>query len=180
MKQSTDNGVDFEMDQITTKKQSLYNIILDYDELMFDIEEQEGVLTEEQETALMINEKEVQTKTIAYLQVIKSKDAMNSQIDEEVKRLQAMKKRNNSLVSRLKENLLNAVKTFGDIEVGLNKFSTRKSQSITVEDVNTLPKEYKVIKVTESADKKALKEAIKAGEKIDGVELLDNLNLKIN
>jgi len=180
MKNTTDNGVDFEMEQITPKKQSLYNILVDYDELMFEIEANEGVLTDEQNTALVITEKELQSKSIAYLQVIKSKEAINSQIDDEVKRLQDMKKANNNITSRLKYNLLNAVKTFGDIEVGLNKFSTRKSSSIQVEDINTLPKEYKVVKVVESADKKLLKESIKSGKKIDGVELVYNLNLKIN
>ena len=181
MKESTDNGVDFEMEQLQQKKkQSLYNIVVDYDKLMDDIEEAEGVLTDEQIHHLEITEKQLQSKSIAYLSVIKSKEAINTQIDDEIKRLQAMKKRNNSLTSRLKDNLLSAVKIFGEFEVGLNKFGTRKSQSINVEDVNTLPKEFKVIKVTESADKKALKEAIKEGKEIEGVELVDNLNLKIN
>jgi hypothetical protein len=49
-----------------------------------------------------------------------------------------------------------------------------------VEDVNALPKEYKVIKVTEAADKIALKKAIQSGKEIDGVSLINNYNLKIN
>jgi hypothetical protein len=69
---------------------------------------------------------------------------------------------------------------FGDFESGLTKFGTRKSSTVEVENVNALPKEYKVIKVTEQADKAELKRAIKSGEVIPGVEIVEKLNLKIN
>ena len=161
-------------------KQSLFNITINYNELMHEIEANEGILTEEQITALEITENQLQSKSIAYLEVIKGKEAITMQIDEEIKRLTAMKKTNNNITARLKDNLLNAVKMFGDFEVGLTKFGTRKSQSISVDDINTLPNEFKTIKVTESADKKALKEAIKSGDEVPGVQLLDNVNLKIN
>ena len=181
MKKEPTTGMEFEREEIQPKKkQSLYNITVNYNELMNEIEENDGVLTEDQITALEITEKELQSKSIAYLSVIKGKDAINNQIDEEIKRLTAMKKTNNNITARLKDNLLNAVKMFGDFEVGLNKFSTRKSQSIVVEDVNSLPSLYKTIKVVETADKKACKDYIKAGGTIKGVELVDNLNLKIN
>jgi hypothetical protein len=147
---------------------------------MHEIEANEGILTDEQIVALEITEKDLQSKSIAYLEVIKGKEAFVMQIDEEIKRLTALKKVNNNITTRLKDNLLTAVKMFGDFEVGLTKFGTRKSQSITVEDINSLPQQYKNVKVTESADKKLLKEAIKSGEVIAGVELLNNLSLKIN
>tara|TARA_R110000782_G_scaffold128951_4_gene220500 strand:+ start:27 stop:515 length:489 start_codon:yes stop_codon:yes gene_type:complete len=161
-------------------KQSLFNISVNYNELINEIEANEGILTDEQSAELEITELQLQSKSIAYLEVIKGKESINTQIDEEIKRLQAMKKVNTNITSRLKENLLNAVIMFGGFEVGLTKFGTRKSQSISVDDINGLPSEFKTIKVTESADKKALKEAIKSGEVISGVELVDNLNLKIN
>ena len=161
-------------------KNSLYNITTNYNDLMTEIEAAEGVLTDEQITALEITEKELQSKSIAYLEVIKGKEAFNSQIDEEIKRLTAMKKTNNNIAARLKENLLNAVKMFGGFEAGLNKFGTRKSQSIIVDEINSLPQEFKTIKITETANKTELKAAIKRGETIKGVQLVDNLNLKIN
>ena len=175
-----ETGMDFERSEQEPKNQSLYNITVNYSELLNSIEENEGVLTDEQITDLEITEKQLQSKSIAYLEVIKGKEAINSQIDEEVKRLTAMKKVNINLVSRLKENLLMAVKTFGNFEVGFTKFSTRKSESIEVLDVNDLPKEFKVVKVTEQADKKLIKEAIKEGKQIKGCSISTNLNLKIN
>jgi hypothetical protein len=102
------------------------------------------------------------------------------QIDEEIKRLQALKKHHNNITKNLKDRLLNAVNLFGPFEVGFTKFSTRKSESVIVEDVNSLPKDFKVIKVTEQADKKAIKESLKAGNKIEGCSIQENKNLKIN
>ena len=161
---------------------SLYDITIDQKILINEIEKMEGELTPEMEARLVITKSEIQQKTIAYLEVIQSKESFNLLIDNEVKRLNQMKKTNNNVITRLKDNLLIAVKTFGNFSVGTQKFGTIKSSSIQVDPdkVNALPKEYKTIKVTEAPDKKALKDALKRGEEIDGVSLLESLNLKIN
>ena len=160
-------------------KTTLYNIENDYLTLISQIEEAEGVLTPELEEALTINETQLQGKSTAYLQVITTKEGINDAIDIEIKRLQAIKKRNGNLVTKLRSRLLEAVKLFGDIEVGFNKFTTRKSSSVQVDDINSLPSRFKTIKITETADKKAIKDAIKAGKEIEGCSIVENLNLKI-
>jgi hypothetical protein len=104
---------------------SLYAINEQQMELMSAIELMDGELTPEMESQLEITKSELNHKSIAYLEVIKGKDGINAVIDIEIKRLQALKKRNNNIVGRLKDNLLNAVKTFGTYEVGLQKFTTR-------------------------------------------------------
>jgi len=161
-------------------KQNLFNIGSDYLKLMDQIQEADGEITEELAEQLKINEAQLQGKSIAYLSVIKSVEAFNMQIDDEIKRLQQMKKTRTNLIGRLKDRLLEAVNLFGEFTSGTHTFGTRKSSSIEVEDVNGLPKEFKVVKVTEQADKTALKEAIKRGEVIEGVELVEKLNLKIS
>ena len=66
------------------------------------------------------------------------------------------------------------------IETSIGKLSVRTSKTVEVSaDVNTLPEQYKRVKTTVEADKKALKDAIKAGEHIDGVELIENYSLGI-
>lgn len=162
------------------KEQSLFDITLEQKSLINRIEEMEGEITPEIEEQLKITEGQLQHKTIAYLEVIKKKEAFNDLIDNEIKRLQGMKKVNNNLVDRLKDNLLMAVKAFGTFTVGTQKFGTRKSSQVVVEDVNSLPKEYKTIKVTEAADKMAIKKALQAGEEIEGCFIQENENLKIN
>lgn len=159
---------------------SLFDITLEQRSLINEIESMEGEITPEMEAQLEITHDQLERKSIAYLEVIRKKESFNSLIDNEVKRLQAMKKRNNNVVDRLNSNLLMAVKAFGDYVVGTQKFGTRKSSRVIVEDVNSLPKKYKTIKVTEAADKASIGEALKAGKKIKGCHIQDNLNLKIN
>lgn len=49
--------------------------------------------------------------------------------------------------------------------------SWRKSESVIVSDAAFLPEKFQRVKTTIEADKKALKEALTAGEKIEGVSL---------
>lgn len=158
---------------------TLYDITTEQRLLISEVEMMEGELTPEMEQALEINKSELQQKSIAYLEVISNKESFNTLIDGEIKRLQQLKRVNGNVITRLKDTLLHAVKTFGDFQIGTHKFGTRKSSRIEVEDVNRLPKEYKVIKVTESADKTALKKAIQSGETIEGVCVVEIQNLKI-
>ena len=158
---------------------SLYQINQDLLEIFQQVDEQEGELTPEQETALEIKEGELQQKAVAYREVIGNNEQFIQRIDDEIKRLQALKKQKQGLVQRLKDNLLNAVNLFGEFTVGTVTFGTRKSSSVIVEDVNALPGEYKKVKVTETADKTAIKKALKAGEQIEGCSIQESINLKI-
>ena len=160
-------------------KTTLYQIENDYQSLMNEIEEADGVLTDEQNEALVINENQLKQKNISYLEVIKGKEAFNLNIDNEIKRLQAIKKRNNTLIDRLNNSLLDAVKLFGEFTVGTLTFTTRKSESITIEDEELIDKKYKTVKVTTSISKADIKKAIKNGDNVLGASLSENLNLKI-
>ena len=163
-----------------TTKKSLYNITIDQQILMHEVELMDGELTPEAEEQLIINKSELEHKSIAYLAVIREKEASNTLIDNEIKRLQALKKRNTNILTRLEYNLLNAVKSFGTFEVGFNKFGTRKSSTLEITDLALIDEDYVNTKVTFAADKKAIKEAIKNGEVIEGAYIKENLNLKIN
>jgi len=160
-------------------KTTLYEIKNEYLELINQVEELEGEITPEIEQQLTINQNELQNKAIAYHSVILSKDSFNMQIDNEIKRLQALKKRNNSLIDNLKSRLISAIETFGEFTVGTNTFGLRKSERVEVEDVNHLPKEYKTIKVTEQANKVEIKKALKLGEEIKNAYIVEQYNLKI-
>lgn len=158
---------------------SLYQINQDLLNLFQQVDDQDGELTPEQEELLIIKEGELQQKAVAYREVIGSNESFISRIDDEIKRLQALKKQKQGLISRLKDNLLNAVKVFGEFEVGTVTFGTRKSSSVEVEDVNALPNELKKTKVTESADKAAIKKLLKEGVVVPGCQIIESVNLKI-
>lgn len=180
MGSSKDLAMRMNIENEVVKKKSLYNITLEQQILMHEIELMDGELTPELENKLSINKTDLEYKSIAYLAVIREKEASNLQIDNEIKRLQALKKRNSNILDNLKYNLLNYVKRNGSFEVGFNKFGTRKSTTVEITDINNLSNEYKTIKTVESADKKAIKEAIKNGIKVNGASISENLNLKIN
>ena len=57
--------------------------------------------------------------------------------------------------------------------------SWRRSESVICGDAAFLPAKFQRVKTTIEADKKALKEALTAGEKIDGVTIEVKQNLVI-
>lgn len=57
--------------------------------------------------------------------------------------------------------------------------SFRRSEQVVVEDVDSLPEQYRREKVTYEADKTAIKEAIKAGAEVIGCQLVSNLNAQV-
>tara|TARA_R110000751_G_scaffold206469_2_gene310496 strand:- start:1205 stop:1693 length:489 start_codon:yes stop_codon:yes gene_type:complete len=160
-------------------KNTLYEISNDYLQLVNQLEELEGELTPEIEKALEINESNLKVKGKGYVEIIKTKDVVNMAIDIEIKRLQALKKQNNTSISFLKDRLLGAVELFGDIETGLVKIGKRKSESLLIIDAALIPTKYKVQVITEKVEKMEIKKAIKNGKEIEGVELVINQNLTI-
>lgn len=180
MKTEPQTGMDFERSELepVKNKKSLYNIMDDYSVLMNSLEESEGLLTEEMESELAINEKELQKKSIGYLEVIKTKEAFNLLIDNEIKRLQGLKKTNNNVIDRLKGSLLNAVNFFGEFKVGTLTFGVRKSSSLIIENEDLIPNKYKTKTVTIKIDKNQIKKDLKNGT-VDSAYIHENLNLSI-
>lgn len=118
--------------------------------------------------------------------------------------VEAMKKEEDRLKNRrkVKENLIKRLQKYlnGYIEniyrdedgninfTKLNKFkletpkaviSYRKSESVNVTDVKSLPNAYLKTKTTTEADITEIKKAIKNGVKINGAELVINYNMQI-
>lgn len=159
---------------------SLFEITNDYQRVVEAIEENGGALTPEQETFLTINREELETKAVAYTQVIKNREAIRDAVDEEIKRLTAIKKGIDNATERLRENIKLAMQTFeiDEIKTPLIKINFRKSESVIITDVEKLPADCVII--TKSAiGKTELKARIKQGEEIPGCHLVENLNLQI-
>lgn len=160
-------------------KQNLFNITAEHVELMNEIMAVEGVLTPELEERLIINEQNRDVKCVAYLEIIKKNEAFNMAVDEEIKRLQATKKRTDTLVKSLKERLVGAVNLFGDFTIGTVEFGTRKSTACVIQDAAKIPLEYQTKKVTTTPDKKMIKEVLTDGGEIPGATLETRRTLKI-
>jgi hypothetical protein len=160
-------------------KKSLYNISQEYMELADQLTD--GEATPELETALAINETELQTKGACYGMIVKEMEADCEIIDMEIKRLTALKKSRENAIDRLKANLSGAMQLYGllEIKTPIMKINFRKSESVEVTDMEVLPEDYKTTKLVEQADKVKLKADIKAGFEIPGAQLVTKENLQI-
>jgi hypothetical protein len=158
---------------------NLYQITQEAQYLAALLETEE--LTPELEAELLINQEQLQTKGINYAKVIANYQSEADQIDAEIKRLKAMKESRDKKVTWLTESLKKAMLVSGieKIESPLFKISLRRSEAVEVEIPEALPIDWQVKKVTITADKVAIKKAIKEGYSITGARLVENFNLQI-
>jgi hypothetical protein len=138
-------------------------------------------LTPELEAELHINQFQLQEKASNYAKVIANYQSEADQIDAEIKRLKAMKESRDKKVTWLTESLKKAMLVSGieKIESPLFKISLRRSEAVEVEIPEALPVDWQIKKVTITADKLAIKKAIKEGYSITGARLVENFNLSI-
>jgi hypothetical protein len=158
---------------------NLYEITREALELASLLETEE--LTPELEEMLVINQEQLQAKAGNYAKVIANIQGDSDAIDAEIKRLKAMKESKDRAVTRLKDAVKNAMLVSGidKIESPLFKLSLRRSEAVEVEVPEALPIDWQVKKVTITADKVAIKKAIKEGYAITGARLVENFNLQI-
>lgn len=121
---------------------NIWQIQQDLLSIFDELEENDGELTEELEQKLAISQEDFRSKVENYTNVIKSVKADIAAIDEETKRLAALKKSKNSLVDRLSKVIINAVEMFGEttknggkfFDYGTGKVSVRNSQKVILDD----------------------------------------------
>ena len=158
---------------------NLYEITRDALELASLLETEE--LTPELETALVINQEQLQAKAGNYAKVIANIQSDADAIETEIKRLKAMKESKERAITRLKDAVRDAmiVSAIDKIESPLFKLALRRSEAVEVDMVEALPNAYQNVKNVVTADKVAIKEAIKRGENVIGARIIENFNLQI-
>lgn len=117
-----------------------------------------------------------------------------SAFKEEEKKLSQRRKVKENLAERLKNRIDKYIEQQytdeeGNLDKdGLNKFkfetpkvkiSYRKSETVEVEDIDSLPKEFVKEKIEKSADKMALKQYLKVGKNVKGAKLITNINMQV-
>lgn len=160
---------------------SLYNIREEHLQLISLIEENEGELTPELETALALTEMEFQQKAISYGYVIKKFDDNLSAIDAEIDRLSRLRDAASKKKELFRQRLSEAMQQFGyeKIETPLLKLSFRKSESVNIYNENDLPEQFIQRTILVTYPKTPIKEAIKAGADVPGAEIITKKNLQI-
>jgi hypothetical protein len=162
-------------------KLSLYNIQTEYLQLAEELIENGGELTPELTEALAINQANLETKSTNYGLVIKQWNAEADIIDAEIDRLTTLKKQRLKAVERLENNISQAMQLYNvdKIETPILKISFRKSESVEINNMAQIDAKFLNEKVTVTPDKKAIKDAIKAGETVEGATLVINQNIQI-
>lgn len=150
----------------------LYEVVDDYLEIL-SLEEDE-VTQEQLEVLKVAIEEEIKSKSGNIIKVVKNIESEINTIEEEVKRLNELKKSKVKTLDNLKEytkyNLLRLgtskiTTPFGNISVGNNP------PSVNVLDENAIPEKFIKEKVVKTLDKKYIKEELKNGIEIPGCEL---------
>ena len=158
---------------------SIYQLTTEALEIASLLEENE--LTPEIEQALVINQDELKEKALKYAYIIRSFEDEITAIDNEIKRLRALKEAKTNSIERLKHSISTAMNIYGieKVESPLLKLSFRKSEAVEITNEEVLPMSFKTEKVTYTPNKVKIKEAIKNGETVFGAILQINSNLQI-
>lgn len=158
---------------------SLYQIRQDHLSLLAAIEDEEGILTEDQSKLLTLNGEDFDNKAISYAYVIKKSLDEAATIKNEIERLSKLKKSAENKAERFKAALDESMIQFGKTEVKteLIKISYRPSKALeVVEGFEDNVLKFINIKMEISKDK--VKEAKDNKEEIpDLVTIIDYLKL---
>ena len=124
---------------------------------------------------------ELEKKSNNIIYAIKNLESNNVAIDAEIERLKAIKERNVKNVDSIKNHILNFMKTnsIDKIQTELATFSTRKSKSTQIDNIEIIPGEFITVKQTFQPDKTAIKKAIEAGKEVTGATVIENVSLQI-
>ena len=165
---------------------NIYNLTNEYNDLylrLFEsVNEETGEFDEELINALTIKKEELNHKTESLACIVKETETREDQIDKEIKRLQALKKRYGLVRKRIEDSILTSLISLGENKVeGLKAtISFRKSCQTIIEDEELLPDEYKKVKITFEPKKTEIKKAIEQGINVPGarLEIIQNLQVK--
>lgn len=178
---------------------NIFEIENRYLELISELEENGGELTDELSNKLTITESEFKTKVEDYVNVIKVIKNDLSLIKDEQARLKELYEKKEKVINRLREILIPAIEQFGNIkksgvkyiDYGTGEISIRKSEAVQVNDdlvnniANSLDHYLHNLKCLNSLDTndKLNLDLIHTVFRKEGIavtdEDIDNVNLKV-
>lgn len=123
----------------------------------------------------------LQEKTTSLVKYCKARDCFIDNVDQEIKKLQALKKAAVNKQENFKKYIKMCMQRMGipKLETANGTLSLRKSEAVSIEDEKLIPAEYTTIVQETKISKTDIKKAIKAGEEVPGVVLIQNINLQI-
>lgn len=156
----------------------LYELANDF----LEVENLEGVDAATQIEIINAIKTEISNKGDGIIKFIRNEEASLKVIDEEIKRLQALKKSKNTKIRNMKSYLMHCMRLMGmkKIEGNLGRISIRKNPpSLEIVDGTIIPQEYMIKEVIINLDKNKVKEMLKNGETVPGCTLSQGESLII-
>lgn len=155
---------------------TLYELTAEYAAIMAALEaETEEEYQEELLADLAALNEDIAQKGEGYARVIRNMEAEADGLAAEIKRLQAMKKRREDAIERMKAGLLEAMRTAGadKLQTSIGKWSRRLNPpSVDILDAAKVPEKYLVYKDPD-VDKRAILQIYKSeGEIIPGTKIV--------
>lgn len=163
--------------EITSEMRALDELFLSYiDEETGEVKDDGVIDILEQELKLQL-----QTKGAGIIKSFKNSEAMLNGVDEEIKRLQALKKSISNQINSRKEYIVRNMEMMGitKIETELGNLSLRKSKSVNIYDESLIDKKFIEIETKEKISKTEIKKAIEAGENVQGANIVEKNSLNI-
>ena len=158
-----------------------------------EIEENEGELTEELDNQLKETFTDLEKKIDSYGEMMNALAVQSTQLDNEIKRLQAKKKTIDNTTKRIKEYLLFNMQMTGQSKLKGTFWtaSVRNSKAVDIADVDTFTKEarekiadivtaYPWLTFKVEPSKTAISDMSKAGEELpSGATIVENQSVVI-
>ena len=153
---------------------------------LYEITELQQAVEQEEDAEIKqdlqeVIEFELEKKSNNIIYAIKNLEGNNLAIDAEIERLKAIKEKNVKNVDSIKNHILNFMKTnnIDKIQTDLATFSTRKSKSTQIDNIELIPSEFVTVKQTFQPDKTAIKKAIESGREVAGANVVENISIQI-
>ena len=167
---------------------NFYDVTKDYIERMELLEQginaETGEMTDNTNQLVTWNEeltKDLKEKSSNVIAVVRNQELTIEAIDNEIKRLKAMKDGIENRLDKFKTYIKNAMLTNGieKIDTNLGSIKFTKSTSTEIYDESLIDKKFIETVITEKISKEKIKKALKSGEEVQGARLVENKNLKI-
>lgn len=126
---------------------------------------------------------QLQIKGTGIIKFIKNKELLLEGVDNEIKRLQALKKVGTNNINKFKSYVIKHMELLNTkkIETPLGNLSLRNSSSVKIEQnqIDMEDSRYTIKKVTTTVSKEKIKKLLVAGEEILGATIVKNNTLQI-
>jgi len=164
-----------------SNSKSIFDIEKQFLEVISNIEDNNGDVTEEELEKLKLTEEEFDNKVEGYVHVIKEYEAKLEMIQKETRRLRRRKMVFENIIDRLQETIDQGMTLLDKSKIEYPTFtlSYRRSESVEIEDESLIPKEYMRETVKLSPDKRLISDRIKEGDFIEGARIVEKQNLQI-